>query len=165
MMIWWISGRISICRRCFFPSDTLPYRLSIQATKSQLHHTHLPSKYQFERKHMSRHFARPMESCVDDFKRYAITIRDLSPCFSSTPLFFKVLDVVIFNRGRYGVAAMAQVFMLFDTNSLIVLLSICSMLTDPNPDDPLVPEIAHVYKTDLSRYEATAREWTRKYAI
>lgn len=47
----------------------------------------------------------------------------------------------------------------------IVLLSICSMLTDPNPDDPLVPEIAHVYKTDRIRYEATAREWTRKYAI
>jgi len=45
-----------------------------------------------------------------------------------------------------------------------VLLSICSMLTDPNPDDPLVPEIAHVYKTDRARYEATAREWTRKYA-
>ncbi|KAL2219109.1 ubiquitin-conjugating enzyme [Thermoascus aurantiacus ATCC 26904] len=48
---------------------------------------------------------------------------------------------------------------------LAVLLSICSMLTDPNPDDPLVPEIAHVYKTDRPRYEATAREWTRKYAI
>lgn len=47
----------------------------------------------------------------------------------------------------------------------VVLLSICSMLTDPNPDDPLVPEIAHVYKTDRPRYEATAREWTRKYAI
>ncbi|RMZ78040.1 hypothetical protein DV737_g4119, partial [Chaetothyriales sp. CBS 132003] len=46
-----------------------------------------------------------------------------------------------------------------------VLLSICSMLTDPNPDDPLVPEIAHVYKTDRERYEATAREWTRKFAI
>ncbi|CAB5200718.1 unnamed protein product [Rhizophagus irregularis] len=46
-----------------------------------------------------------------------------------------------------------------------VLLSICSMLTDPNPDDPLVPEIAHVYKTDRTRYEATAREWTRKYAM
>ncbi|CAM8976545.1 unnamed protein product [Rhodiola kirilowii] len=29
-----------------------------------------------------------------------------------------------------------------------VLLSICSLLTDPNPDDPLVPEIAHMYKTD-----------------
>jgi ubiquitin-protein ligase len=49
--------------------------------------------------------------------------------------------------------------------SFAVLLSICSMLTDPNPDDPLVPEIAHVYKTDRARYEATAREWTRKYAI
>ncbi|KAG5518150.1 hypothetical protein PMAC_003336 [Pneumocystis sp. 'macacae'] len=43
-----------------------------------------------------------------------------------------------------------------------VLLSICSMLTDPNPDDPLVPEIAHVYKSDRVRYEATAKEWTRK---
>ena len=53
----------------------------------------------------------------------------------------------------------------YSTDLLAVLLSICSMLTDPNPDDPLVPEIAHVYKTDRSRYEATAREWTRKYAI
>ncbi|KAJ3403349.1 Ubiquitin-conjugating enzyme E2 4 [Chytriomyces hyalinus] len=45
-----------------------------------------------------------------------------------------------------------------------VLLSICSMLTDPNPDDPLVPEIAHLYKTDRVKYEASAKEWTRKYA-
>ncbi|KAF0469302.1 ubiquitin-conjugating enzyme [Gigaspora margarita] len=45
-----------------------------------------------------------------------------------------------------------------------MLLSICSFLDDPNPDDPLVPEIAHIYKTDRARYEATAREWTRKYA-
>jgi ubiquitin-protein ligase len=51
------------------------------------------------------------------------------------------------------------------TNPYVVLLSICSMLTDPNPDDPLVPEIAHVYKTNRSQYESTAREWTRKYAI
>ncbi|MFS7917489.1 putative ubiquitin-conjugating enzyme E2, ubiquitin-conjugating enzyme/RWD [Helianthus anomalus] len=29
-----------------------------------------------------------------------------------------------------------------------VLLSICSLLTDPNPDDPLVPEIAH-YVQDI----------------
>ena len=45
-----------------------------------------------------------------------------------------------------------------------VLLSICSLLCDPNPDDPLVPEIAHIYKTDRPRYEDLAREWTRKYA-
>lgn len=46
-----------------------------------------------------------------------------------------------------------------------VLLSICSLLMDPNPDDPLFPEIAHIYKTDRSEYEATARSWTEKYAM
>ncbi|URE49822.1 ubiquitin-conjugating enzyme [Musa troglodytarum] len=46
-----------------------------------------------------------------------------------------------------------------------VLLSICSLLTDPNPDDPLVPEIAHMYKTDRNKYEATARSWTQKHAM
>ncbi|RIB29720.1 ubiquitin-conjugating enzyme E2 [Gigaspora rosea] len=45
-----------------------------------------------------------------------------------------------------------------------VLLCIWFLLTDPNPHVPLVPEIAHVYKTDRARYEATVREWTRKYA-
>ena len=29
-----------------------------------------------------------------------------------------------------------------------VLLSVCSLLCDPNPDDPLVPEIARIFKTD-----------------
>lgn len=46
-----------------------------------------------------------------------------------------------------------------------VLLSICSLLTDPNPDDPLVPEIAHLYKSNRAEYEKTAREWTRKFAM
>ena len=46
-----------------------------------------------------------------------------------------------------------------------VLLSICSLLTDPNPDDPLVAEIARVYKNDKNKHDATAREWARKYAM
>ena len=46
-----------------------------------------------------------------------------------------------------------------------VLLSICSLLCDPNPDDPLVPEIARMYKTDREKYNELAREWTRKYAM
>ena len=46
-----------------------------------------------------------------------------------------------------------------------VLLSICSLLTDPNPDDPLVPEIAQIFKTDPARYNELAKEWTRKYAM
>lgn len=45
-----------------------------------------------------------------------------------------------------------------------MLLSICSLLTDPNPDDPLVPEIAHLYKANRAEYEKNAREWTRKYS-
>jgi len=45
-----------------------------------------------------------------------------------------------------------------------VLLSIISLLTDPNPDDPLVPEIARIFKTDREKYDATARQWTTLYA-
>ncbi|KAK8643192.1 hypothetical protein V6N13_012498 [Hibiscus sabdariffa] len=46
-----------------------------------------------------------------------------------------------------------------------VLLSICSLLADPNPDDPLEPEIAHTYKTDRTKYDSTALAWTQKYAM
>ncbi|PKC02828.1 ubiquitin-conjugating enzyme [Rhizophagus irregularis] len=46
-----------------------------------------------------------------------------------------------------------------------VLPSICSLLTDPNPDYPHECEIAHVYKTDRTRYEANCRAWTREYAM
>eukprot|EP01086_Lenisia_limosa_P014604 TRINITY_DN45511_c0_g1_i1.p1 TRINITY_DN45511_c0_g1~~TRINITY_DN45511_c0_g1_i1.p1 ORF type:complete len:149 (-),score=34.81 TRINITY_DN45511_c0_g1_i1:36-482(-) len=46
-----------------------------------------------------------------------------------------------------------------------VLLSICSLLTDPNPDDPLVPDIARQLKEDPSKYEQTARAFTTKYAM
>lgn len=45
-----------------------------------------------------------------------------------------------------------------------LLLSICSLLTDPNPADPLMPVIAQQYLNNKADYEATAREWTRKYA-
>ena len=45
-----------------------------------------------------------------------------------------------------------------------VLLSISSLLTDANPKDPLVTEIAHVYETDREQFNRTAREWTRRYA-
>ena len=45
-----------------------------------------------------------------------------------------------------------------------ILLSICSLLTDPNPDDPLVGHIATVYRTDREKFNETAREWTQKYA-
>ena len=45
------------------------------------------------------------------------------------------------------------------------LLSICAFLTDPNAEGPLEPDIGLIYRTDRAKYEATAREWTRKYAM
>lgn len=46
-----------------------------------------------------------------------------------------------------------------------VLLSISSLLTDANPDDPLVQDIAQQYKNNRKQFELTAAEWTRKYAM
>ena len=45
-----------------------------------------------------------------------------------------------------------------------LLLSICSLLTDPNPDDPLVIEIANLYKTNKAKYIKNARNHTLTYA-
>lgn len=45
-----------------------------------------------------------------------------------------------------------------------VLLSICSLLCDPNPDDPLVADIAFQYKTNREAYIATAKAWTQRHA-
>jgi ubiquitin-protein ligase len=45
-----------------------------------------------------------------------------------------------------------------------VLLSICSLLTDPNPKDPLVPDVANQYMKDRETYNKVAREWTLHYA-
>jgi ubiquitin-conjugating enzyme E2 D/E len=41
-----------------------------------------------------------------------------------------------------------------------VLLSICSLLSNPNPDDPLVPDIAYEYIHNNENYKRVAREWT-----
>merc|ERR1711991_888297 len=45
-----------------------------------------------------------------------------------------------------------------------VLLSISSLLTDCNPNDPLVPEIAQLYLRDRPKHDRTAQEWVQKYA-
>lgn len=79
-----------------------------------------------------------MVACVDHFERYpALFI-----------LFFLSLWLV---DDAYFLCA--------------VLLSICSLLTDPNPDDPLVPQIAQQYKENRALYEATARKWTQEYVF
>jgi len=46
-----------------------------------------------------------------------------------------------------------------------VLLSISSLLCDANPDDPLVPEIANLFKSNKAQHDSTCREWTQRYAM
>jgi ubiquitin-conjugating enzyme E2 D/E len=46
-----------------------------------------------------------------------------------------------------------------------ILLSICSLLSDPNPSDPLVPDIANQLKNNPDIYIKTAKEWTLTYAV
>jgi ubiquitin-conjugating enzyme E2 D/E len=45
-----------------------------------------------------------------------------------------------------------------------VLMSLSSLLTDPNPSDPLEPQVANVYNTNIEKYNETARQWTQMYA-
>ena len=45
-----------------------------------------------------------------------------------------------------------------------LLLSICSLLADPNPEDPLVPEIAQLFKKNRELHDMNARTYTLKYA-
>lgn len=45
-----------------------------------------------------------------------------------------------------------------------VLLSICSLLTDANPKDPLMPEIAEQFIRNRQEFDDTARAWTQRFA-
>ena len=45
-----------------------------------------------------------------------------------------------------------------------VLLSLCSLLTDPNPSDPLVPSIANLLRSDKNEHDLQAKLWTYKFA-
>ena len=46
-----------------------------------------------------------------------------------------------------------------------LMLSLCSLLTDPNPDDPLRSDIAGVYFEDIHKYNSQIREHTKKHAF
>ena len=45
-----------------------------------------------------------------------------------------------------------------------VLLSLCSLLSEPNPDDPLVPEIADLLRKDKAQHDSEARSFTLQFA-
>ena len=45
-----------------------------------------------------------------------------------------------------------------------ILLSICSLLSDPNPNDPLNQEASQIYLKDKNEYKEIAQKYTLKYA-
>jgi|TARA_B110000444_G_C18786243_1_gene570114 ubiquitin-conjugating enzyme E2 D len=45
-----------------------------------------------------------------------------------------------------------------------ILLSICSLLNEPNPNDPLMLDIAKEFTDNRKLYESTAKTWTQIYA-
>ena len=45
-----------------------------------------------------------------------------------------------------------------------VLLSICSLLSDCNPSDPLVSSIATQYTQNREEHDRIAKLWTKRYA-
>ncbi len=46
-----------------------------------------------------------------------------------------------------------------------VLLSICSLMDDPNPDDPLVSDIADLLKNNKLEHDKRAKNYTQRHAI
>ena len=45
-----------------------------------------------------------------------------------------------------------------------LIISIISLMTDPNPNDPLCPDIAKEYLRDKKKYATNALKWTQLYA-
>ena len=43
-------------------------------------------------------------------------------------------------------------------------MSICSLLAEPNPNDPLVPHIANLLKKNKLQHDINAKEFTLKHA-
>ncbi|XP_069123776.1 ubiquitin-conjugating enzyme E2 D1-like [Argopecten irradians] len=46
-----------------------------------------------------------------------------------------------------------------------VLLSVSSLLSDPNPNHPLMPDLAQLYVSNRVQYDTNARQWTKDYAM
>ena len=46
-----------------------------------------------------------------------------------------------------------------------IILSLSSLLSDPNPDDPLVTSIAQLYRDDYNEWFKRAKEHTKKWAL
>lgn len=46
-----------------------------------------------------------------------------------------------------------------------LLISVQTLLATPNPDDPLLMDLAFEYKFDIEKFHENARKFTEKYAV
>ncbi|KAE8737604.1 hypothetical protein FOCC_FOCC016934 [Frankliniella occidentalis] len=46
----------------------------------------------------------------------------------------------------------------------MLMIAIQSLLSDPNPDDPIVPSIGDQFKEQRAEFDRIARKWTKYYA-
>ena len=67
------------------------------------------------------------------------------------------------SRGNICLGLLGKAWCPVGTLSM-ALMSICSLLDTPSLDDPLVPEIAQIYREDYALYYQNARSCTRRYA-
>ncbi|XP_074659998.1 ubiquitin-conjugating enzyme E2 T-like [Tubulanus polymorphus] len=49
-------------------------------------------------------------------------------------------------------------------NISTILTSIQLLLSEPNPDDPLMADIAHEFRFDREKFNTKAKEYTKRYA-
>ena len=52
-----------------------------------------------------------------------------------------------------------------DLISLLALQGLLSHMSNINKGQVVMPDIAYLYRNDRTKFEATAREWTKKYAM
>ncbi|ORX87042.1 hypothetical protein BCR32DRAFT_198328 [Anaeromyces robustus] len=97
---------------------------------------HIPDRYPFEPPHVQ--FKTPIyHPNVDNDGRICLDILKLPPKGSWKP----------------------------SLNISTVLTSISVLMQDPNPDDPLLTEIASEYKSNYPLFVIKAKDYTKKYAI
>jgi len=144
--------RLSLRRRRFLPRHSLSFGLPLQAPKGA-HRIGAPS------------FS---AACLISFVVYSDSFQPTYPSIARA-----VTPQVTFRTRIYhcNVNSSGQICLdiLKDQWSPAltiskVLLSICSLLTDANPHDPLVGNIAQQFLNDRAAHDKTAVEWTRRYA-
>ncbi|EPT06237.1 hypothetical protein FOMPIDRAFT_1138490 [Fomitopsis schrenkii] len=97
--------------------------------------------------------------------RFTLTLPDNFPFKAPTVVFStKIYHPGINEEGNICVPVLRDQWKPTVTLSAVLAI-IQEKINNPSPDDPFEPEIAGLLKNDYAKFIATAREWTKKYAM